>query len=153
LTNDTRGNVEVKKTSAQLDREIAEALANPLEMIELVADEDRIWKWNEAFDEPRVSRIAQSMEEDGWVGDPLVVVDAGHGRYLALTGSHRLEAAERTGTPVPAVVLKLPKGWKVKGGGEWGLYRGDRKIYDSDEMRDALAADGIDPRVVALLNS
>jgi uncharacterized ParB-like nuclease family protein len=143
----------VKKTAAQLDREIAEALIGPLKTIKLVADADKIWKWNEAFDEPRVSRIAQSMEEDGWAGDPLVVVEAGGGRYLALTGSHRLEAAERTGTTVPAVVLKLPKGWKVKGGAEWGLYRRDDRIYDSDEMRDALAEDGTDPRVVALLNS
>lgn len=52
----------------------------------------------------KVEKIAESMRVDGWVGRPVLVVDKGD--YLqALTGSHRIQAAELAGVEVEYVEL------------------------------------------------
>jgi ParB-like chromosome segregation protein Spo0J len=44
-------------------------------------------------DEKKVKALAQSMSKEGWKGYPLLVVNG----YIALTGSHRIAAAEKAG--------------------------------------------------------
>ena len=69
-----------------------------------------------AGDRALVRQLAQSMQQEGWRGNPLLVIDLGYG-YQALTGSHRLEAAREAGLDeVPAVVIDDP-GHRVKGDG------------------------------------
>ena len=51
--------------------------------------------------------LVESMEEDGWIGDPIVVADLGGGEYQGLTGSHRVFAAKDAGLDdIPSVVIK-----------------------------------------------
>lgn len=133
--------------SKQLD-EISDPSA--LDRIEIDADLEsgRVVPWNDAFDTKRTEAIADSMRSHGWVGDPLVVVNSGHGKMRALTGSHRLAAAEEVGIKVPVVTLDLPEGWKST----WeGLFRDGELVSGADEAVDLLAADGVDPRIVKLL--
>ena len=55
-------------------------------------------------DTAKRDRIRLAMEQDGWTGRPLLVMDCG-GYYKALTGSHRLDAAMRAGiNKIPVVV-------------------------------------------------
>ena len=51
-----------------------------------------------------LAKIVASMTENGWVGDPIVVVPCGEA-YQALTGSHRIEAAMRAGLETIPVEL------------------------------------------------
>jgi ParB-like chromosome segregation protein Spo0J len=112
-------------------------------------DPDEIWPWNDAFDAARVARIADGMGESGWVGRPLVVVASGAGKLRALTGSHRLAAAELAGLAwVPVVAIDLPDGWRSR----WdGIFRSGRLVDDAQEVADLLERDGADRLVVDLI--
>ncbi len=55
-------------------------------------------------DTDKLSAIEQSMADHGWIGRPIPVYDSGNGLF-ALTGSHRLAAAKRTGVDVPIVYV------------------------------------------------
>lgn len=53
-----------------------------------------------------IAAIVASMEDDDWVGRPLLVHESEGGRYQAWGGMHRLEAARRAGlATVPAVIM------------------------------------------------
>jgi len=52
------------------------------------------------------------MQENGWVGRPLVVA-YDENRLQAWTGSHRLAAAEITGTPVPCIMIDYNELWSL----------------------------------------
>lgn len=55
------------------------------------------------------------MRKDGWLGRPLLVVEAGRGAYQALTGSHRLAAALAVGLPaIPVIILPDEVAEKVR---------------------------------------
>ena len=148
-----------RKTPTQLDAEIDAAIGKrkpsyrkPLSIQLIDPNPEKIWPWNEAFDTARTERIADSMRENGWQGDPLVIVEAGAGRgtYRALTGSHRLDAAAQTNTKVPVVILRLPPGWKCT----WeGLFRNGRLMSEAPDVVDGLVEDGVDPRIIPLLDS
>lgn len=45
-------------------------------------------------DQNKVGQIAQNMERDGWQGRPILVIVMGNEK-IALTGSHRLAAADQ----------------------------------------------------------
>ena len=61
---------------------------------------------NMPTDMDKFDKILNSMEEEGWQGRPLVVIDEGE-NYYGLTGSHRVEAAQQAGLDeVP--VIKVP---------------------------------------------
>ena len=53
-----------------------------------------------APDAERVAELVESMSVDGWIGAPVLT----YGDY-ALTGTHRLAAAEEAGVDVPALDL------------------------------------------------
>lgn len=53
-----------------------------------------------AWDEDRTNRIVASMNQNGWQGRPVLALSV-NGRNLAMTGSHRIEAARRSGIDVP----------------------------------------------------
>lgn len=65
-------------------------------MITKIVSEGTIEECHCVRDEEKFNSIVESMEENGWIGRPLVVVDLG-GEYKALTGSHRLAAARKAG--------------------------------------------------------
>ncbi|HZF42707.1 MAG TPA: ParB/RepB/Spo0J family partition protein, partial [Sphingomonadaceae bacterium] len=52
----------------------------------------------------RVDRIATSMRSNGYVGDPIQVIQS-DGRMIIVDGHHRTVAASRTGTPVNIQVV------------------------------------------------
>lgn len=51
---------------------------------------------HEPTDYKKLNEITASMEIDGWQGQPILVVDMGD-YYQAITGSHRIAAAEIAG--------------------------------------------------------
>lgn len=69
-----------------------------------------IMPFNE-IDAEKVSRLTDSMEENGYQGRPLLLFDDGNEGYIALTGSHRLEAAKRAGVDAKAVVIRPKEGF------------------------------------------
>lgn len=59
-------------------------------------------------DQTKLNKIANSMKESGWDGDPLLAFDNGNGTFL-LNGSHRVAAARKTGTDIPVVYVDEDK--------------------------------------------
>lgn len=51
-------------------------------------------------------RLVESMWAEGWQGRPLLVAETEEG-LRAITGSHRLAAAQHTGTYVPCYVVRV----------------------------------------------
>ena len=49
--------------------------------------------------------MINSLERNGYKGRPVVVLDNANEGYIALTGSHRLAAAEAVGIEIPAVIV------------------------------------------------
>jgi hypothetical protein len=56
-------------------------------------------------DRELLAELVASMSAHGWRGRPLIVYKDDENHYQALTGSHRLVAAAKTGTRVPIRVL------------------------------------------------
>lgn len=54
----------------------------------------KIEQFHEPTNKDHLNELIESMEENGWNGRPLLVVDCG-GEYSALTGSHRIAAARK----------------------------------------------------------
>jgi ParB-like chromosome segregation protein Spo0J len=59
----------------------------------------------DALDSDKVARLTEDMEQRGYCGRPLLVVDYGD-HYRAITGSHRLAAASSLGIDVPCLVIE-----------------------------------------------
>lgn len=57
-------------------------------------------------DADKVNAIAKSFEDKGYVGRPIVVIENGNEGYIALTGSHRIEAAKQADVDLKAIVLE-----------------------------------------------
>lgn len=55
---------------------------------------------HEADDRDKLAALTADMAERGWVGAPIL---ADYATGQAITGSHRIRAAVRTDTPIPAV--------------------------------------------------
>jgi|GEM_PF-2441726 len=56
-------------------------------------------------DKEKLRQLTKDMEENGWNGRPIIVIDCG-GEYSALTGSHRIEAARKAGLyEIPVAVV------------------------------------------------
>nr|DAH83536.1 MAG TPA: crystallin beta/gamma motif-containing protein [Caudoviricetes sp.] len=53
----------------------------------------------------KVNKLADSIEQNGWQGPPLLVIRNNSGDY-ALTGSHRIAAAIQADEEIPAVVIE-----------------------------------------------
>lgn len=60
---------------------------------------------HEVRDEELLTALTASMRESGWVGAPVVIAREGYGDQ-ALTGSHRLAAAEAAEVQVPTVDIR-----------------------------------------------
>ena len=56
----------------------------------------RLTKLHEIIDRDKVDQISNNMARDGWAGHPILVMDMGN-EMLALTGVHRIAAAEEAG--------------------------------------------------------
>lgn len=55
----------------------------------------------------KVTDIATSMRENDWVGEPLLVIHR-QGEFYATTGTHRIQAAKWTKTPLKKFVVVIP---------------------------------------------
>jgi hypothetical protein len=53
--------------------------------------------------------LVKEFQTKGWQGRPVLVVDVGEGRFQALTGSHRIIAAQEAKIKVPSMVIAGPK--------------------------------------------
>lgn len=104
-----------------------------------------IMPFNE-LDEGKVSRLSNSMEANGYKGRPLLLFDNGNEGYIALTGSHRLEAAKRAGVDAPAVIIRPQKGFD---------YTDLLEATDDDaklrELKDLYEDGGVDKSAVDLM--
>lgn len=67
-------------------------------------NEDYIQGINDT-DAAKVNTLAKSFEDKGYVGRPVVLVENGNEGYIAVTGSHRIEAAKQADVDLKAVVL------------------------------------------------
>lgn len=59
---------------------------------------------NDITDRGKHDYIAKDFAENGWNGRPIVVIDMGN-EYAAVTGSHRIFAAQKAGIDTQAVVI------------------------------------------------
>ena len=62
---------------------------------------------HEIRDNEKVNAIAESMEQGGWTGYPLLVIVRGD-ESLALTGVHRIAAAEKAGIELETYEIDEP---------------------------------------------
>lgn len=62
---------------------------------------------HEIEDEKKLADLTESMEAQGWVGDPIVVLDLGN-EYRAASGTHRIEAAKNAEIDVPVISIEFP---------------------------------------------
>ena len=60
---------------------------------------------HEVRDHGKLERLIDSMSRDGWVGRPVLALDCGD-HLQALTGSHRVAAAEQAGIDVDVYVIE-----------------------------------------------
>ena len=68
-------------------------------------NEDYIQGINDT-DAAKVNTLAKSFEDKGFVGKPVVLVENGNEGYIAVTGSHRIEAAKQADVDLKAIVLE-----------------------------------------------
>lgn len=65
-----------------------------------------IVQFHEVRDLKKYQKLKADMEKNGWNGRPLLVVEY-EGKYIALTGSHRLSAAKSAGLKeIPVACLE-----------------------------------------------
>lgn len=69
-------------------------------------DAGEIQPLHEVRDYEKLEQLVQSMETDGWSGRPLLVLTYGDNQYYAMTGSHRLAAAQEVGVEVPCYIIE-----------------------------------------------
>lgn len=73
-------------------------------------DPDRIQPYHDVEDEEKYHSLVESMTDVGWQGPSVVVLPGvdhgwGPGDPRAITGSHRIAAAQFTNTEVPVVYI------------------------------------------------
>lgn len=68
-------------------------------------NEDYIQGINDT-DAAKVNTLAKSFEDKGFVGRSVVLVENGNEGYIAVTGSHRIEAAKQADVDLKAIVLE-----------------------------------------------
>ena len=62
---------------------------------------------HDAYESDKLHQLADDMRKRGWVGRPILAIDCGD--YLqAITGSHRIAAAELAGIEVEICEIKQP---------------------------------------------
>lgn len=93
--------------------------------------------------EPKMMRLVKRMDESGWQGRPLLVVERAMNTFRAITGTHRIQAAEIQGLMVPAVVLPAND---VTNSLTTGKDKRRREIINSKEFDEAVGQ----PDLVAL---
>lgn len=67
-------------------------------------DAANVYPPHEVTSDDHYAELVESMESDGWVGRPILVLNV-HGAMRALTGSHRIAAAAAVGIDVPCMVI------------------------------------------------
>lgn len=93
--------------------------------------------------EPKMMRLVKRMDESGWQGKPLLVVERAMNTYRAITGTHRIQAAEIQGIMVPVVVLPSVE---IVNSMTTGKDKRRRQIINSKEFEEAIGR----PDLVAL---
>lgn len=108
----------------------------------------RIVPLHEVRDEEKLAVLRESMRANGWQGRPLLVLDLQNGRYAALTGSHRLPAAQAADVEeIPAVVIQasdrltVEENWREGG---FDLFCDGDRLHEDEARLAALEALGLD---------
>ncbi len=100
---------------------------------------------HEVRDCAKFDALVSSMESDGWLGRPLLVIRK-NGEWLAITGSHRYAAACEAGMEeVPCVVINRARWNEVNG-------KSTLPLMDQETCRHYLA-DLEDAQVLALFDA
>ena len=83
---------------------------NPSNFSKVIPDElidpASILKPHEITDIGKVDRMAKEFTNNGYMGRPILAVDTGYS-LAGLTGSHRIEAAERAGVDIPVYIVNM----------------------------------------------
>lgn len=66
-------------------------------------DPTRVETLHGVEDDAKYKQLVESMATEGWIGAPVVIVEREDAMPLAITGSHRLAAAEVVGIDAPAI--------------------------------------------------
>jgi len=98
-------------------------------------------------DSAKLAALTASMEQGGWAGRPLLVIEHGDG-YRALTGSHRYAAAQAAGLEeVPCVEVDAEKFFANYDTSD--LWDDDVNVSILDEIGDTPAAQLMREEVVS----
>src|SRR5690348_2748995 len=81
-----------------------------MQMAAELRNPDRIQPPHEAYDGDKLADLVTSMRANGWQGAPVVTIAGrdhgwGEGDPIAVTGSHRIAAAQQAGIDIPVVDL------------------------------------------------
>ena len=89
-----------------------------------------------AYEADKLDRLADDMRQRGWVGRPILAIDCGD--YLkAITGSHRIAAAELAGIEVEICEIRQ--------------LAFDGEDYETSSLYDILINGDDDDRLVAMV--
>lgn len=95
-------------------------------------DPHELFPLNET-DNAKVERLTARMTQNGWDGRPLLVFKDGNGAYTALTGSHRIKAAQEGGLEeIPAIVIQ--EDGKNDFSGLLEARDDDARLYEANEL-------------------
>jgi hypothetical protein len=84
---------------------------------------------HEVRDQKKYDKIKESMSKNGWEGRPILVIDQGE-TSQAMTGSHRVAAAQDLGIDIPVVKIKETDIEKLAD--DIGLEGQDKQYYMED---------------------
>lgn len=91
---------------------------------------------HDAYNADRLNKLDDDMRKRGWVGRPILAIDCGD--YLrAITGSHRIRAAELAGIDVQICEISQPTF--------------DGEDYETSSLYDILINGDDDDRLVAMV--
>lgn len=107
---------------------------------------------HEVREAEKLAVLVASMQATGWTGRPLLVI-ALDGYHQALTGSHRLAAAEAAGlVTVPCIVVEMTDDLADALSTEAGWDARRERASDPQSLTGALLACGLD-EAAALLDA
>lgn len=97
-------------------------------------------------EDKKLSKIEESMEREGYLGRPILVLRISCNEYQALTGSHRIQAAKDLLIDVPAVVIEQKEGYDY-----WDLAQARNDEGRLFELKELVRDGGVSEDAVRLM--
>jgi ParB-like nuclease family protein len=97
---------------------------------------------HEARNTEKLAGLISSMQADGWAGRPILALRLDNGEVLALTGSHRLAAAEQVGIEPTTQIIDVDSDMYQDLVGNSGFRATTNEITDPESIGETLLAHG-----------